>query len=88
MLSLRELREHERLFIGDKIGMPLYIVTYAVGNTPRGDKVEADEFRWISSEQVVFIKAGKVIAQFANVASVVDSQQLRKGESAKPLNYA
>ncbi|MCJ7831710.1 MAG: hypothetical protein MUP86_04240 [Dehalococcoidia bacterium] len=60
--------------------MAVYLVTYAVGNTPRSDKVTAEEFNWISNNMVEFLEKGKVVARFANVSAVIDSENIPKPE--------
>jgi len=68
--------------------MAVYLVEYAIGATPSSRKVKAEEFKWASNNEVEFYESGKVVARFANVSAVVDSDHVHKAETPGPLSYA
>ena len=107
MLSLRELRQHERLLVTsngvltwladsqaageDEKGkgtMAVYLVEYSVGGNRASTKVNATEFKWASTNEVELFKGSKLVARFANVSAVVDSEHVQERETAGPLSYA
>jgi len=64
--------------------MATYVVHYAVGGKPSIARVEAADFKWASGNEVEFFEDGKVVARFANVSAVVDSEHMQKAKSAPP----
>jgi hypothetical protein len=64
--------------------MATYVVHYAVGGKPSITRVEATDFKWVSDNEVEFLEEGKVVARFANVSAVVDSEHVRNAKSAPP----
>lgn len=64
--------------------MAVYLVQYSVGGKPASAKVKAAEFKWASANEVEFFEDGNLVARFANVSAVVDSEHVQKPESAAP----
>ncbi len=66
----------------------VYLVEYSVGGNRASTEVKAEEFKWTSTNEVEFYEASKLVARFANVSAVVDSEHLQRHEPSKPLSYA
>ena len=68
--------------------MAVYLVDYSVGGNRASIRVEATEFKWESPNEVEFFEGSTLVARFANVSAVVDSEHVQKRETPGPRSYA